>query len=123
MSASVTTLRVLLVEDHFATRNALEIWLTDLGHEVTAVESVSQALEAAAHLEFDVLISDIGLPDGDGRDLVQRLSQTHRFRAIAISGMMIGPTERESSRQAGFIAHLEKPFNPMDLEECLHAVA
>ena len=123
MSAKGNTLHVLLVEDHFATRNALQIWLTDLGHEVTAVDSFSHALEAAANREFDVLISDIGLPDGDGRDLVRRLNQTHQLRAIAISGMMVGPAEREASRQAGFIAHLEKPFNPMDLEETLRAVA
>jgi CheY-like chemotaxis protein len=123
MPATVATLRVLLVEDHFATRNALAIWLEDLGHQVEAVETVSHALEVAAHRDFDVLISDIGLPDGDGRDLVRQLKQTHQFRAIAISGMMIGPAERESSRQAGFIAHLEKPFNPMDLEQTLRAVA
>ncbi len=123
MSAAVASLRVLLVEDHFATRNALAIWLEDLGHQVKAVETVSHALEVAAQRHFDVLISDIGLPDGDGRDLVRKLKQTHQFRAIAISGMMVGPAERESSRQAGFVAHLEKPFNPMDLEHSLRAVA
>jgi CheY-like chemotaxis protein len=123
MSSNAATLRVLLVEDHYATRTALTIWLTDLGHEVLAVDSFSAALIAAAGWPFDVLLSDIGLPDGNGRDLVRRLRQTHRFRAIAISGLVIGPSERELSRSAGFLAHLEKPFNPMDLERSLHAVA
>ena len=122
-SSTAPSFRILLVEDHFTTRTALSIWLTDLGHDVVAVESISAAIAAAANRPFDVLLSDIGLPDGDGRSLVQRLQQTHRFRAIAISGLSIGPSEREASRQAGFEAHLEKPFNPIDLERCLQPLA
>ena len=123
MTGHAAPLRVLLVEDHFPTRTALSVWLTDLGHDVLAVDSMSAAMRVATGWAFDVLLSDIGLPDGNGRDLVRRLRQTHRFRAIAISGLMIGPGERELSRDAGFIAHLEKPFNPIDLKESLSACA
>src|SRR4029077_5962803 len=111
-------LRVLLVEDHLSTRTALSIWLTDLGHEVEAVESVAAAISFANRFTFDLLIADIGLPDGNGRDLLRQLREHHDFHAVAITGNS-GQKESELNRQAGFARHLEKPVDLDALTEAL----
>ena len=113
-------LRILLVEDHFVTRFALTTWLTDLGHQVIDVDTVRGALQAANALCFDVLVSDINLPDGNGRDLVKRIREKQPLRAIAISGIT-GQEEGELSRKAGFSDHLEKPLNRETLARTLEA--
>ena len=115
-------LRVLLVEDHTGTRTALSIWLIDLGHEVEAVETVAAALNFAKKFTFDLLISDIGLPDGDGRALLGKLRESHDFHAVAITGNS-GAGESELSRQAGFAQHLEKPVDLDALTEILGTAA
>jgi CheY-like chemotaxis protein len=115
-------LRVLLVEDHLGTRIALSIWLTDLGHEVEAVESVAAALSFAKKFTFDLLIADIGLPDGDGRDLLGKLREHHDFHAVAITGST-DAAESELSYKAGFTQHLEKPVDLDALTEILGMAA
>lgn len=106
-------LRVLLVEDHLSTRTALTFWLSDLGHEVEAFDTASAARGFAKDFTFDLLIADVGLPDGDGRELLRALREDHDFQAVAITGNT-GSDERELSRRAGFSQHLEKP---VDLDE------
>ncbi|OAI42955.1 hypothetical protein AYO41_03185 [Verrucomicrobia bacterium SCGC AG-212-E04] len=115
-------LRVLLVEDHTGTRTALRTWLTDLGHEVDAVDTMAAALTFAKGFTFDLLIADIGLPDGSGRDLLGKLRADHDFHAVAITGT-IGEDESELSRQAGFDQHLEKPVDLDELTEILGTAA
>jgi CheY-like chemotaxis protein len=115
-------LRVLLVEDHLSTRAALSIWLGDLGHEVEAVETVAAALSFSKRFTFDLLISDIGLPDGNGRDLLGKLRESHDFHAVAITGKT-GPAECELSYQAGFAQHLEKPVDLDALTQILGTAA
>jgi CheY-like chemotaxis protein len=115
-------LRVLLVEDHVSTRTALSIWLSDLGHEVEPVESAAAALAYAKKFTFDLLISDIGLPDGNGRDLLKKLREHHDFHAVAITGLP-GTGESELSRAAGFAQHLEKPVDLDALTEILGTAA
>ncbi len=115
-------IRVLLVEDHLSTRTALSIWLTDLGHEVEAVETIAAALGFAKKFTFDLLISDIGLPDGNGRDLLGKLREHHDFHAVAISGTT-GTGASELSLQAGFAQHLEKPVDLDALTEILGTAA
>jgi CheY-like chemotaxis protein len=115
-------LRVLLVEDHLSTRTALSIWLNDLGHEVEAVETVAAALSFAQKFTFDLLISDIGLPDGNGRDLLGKLRESHDFHAVAITGNT-GTAESKLSYQAGFSQHLEKPVDLDALTEILGTAA
>jgi CheY-like chemotaxis protein len=115
-------LRVLLVEDHPSTRTALSIWLSDLGHEVEAVETVAAALNFAKKFTFDLLISDIGLPDGNGRDLLGKLRENHDFHAVAITGNS-GTAESELSYRAGFAQHLEKPVDLDALTEILGTAA
>ena len=115
-------LRILLVEDHLSTRTALSIWLSDLGHEVEAVETKAAALSFAKKFTFDMLITDIGLPDGDGRDLLGKLRESHDFHAVAVTGNT-GTAESELSRKAGFTQHLEKPVDLDALTEILGTAA
>jgi PAS domain S-box-containing protein len=104
--------RVLLVEDHGDAVTTLVDILELHGHRVETAGDVDTALEIAERQTFDVLVSDLGLPDRSGLDLVRALrARGHRMPAIAISGY---GQERdiEHSRSAGFTAHLVKPFDP-----------
>ena len=112
-------LYILLVEDHADTRVALKLYLQMLGHRTAAAGNVREALEIAAERteRFDLLISDLQLPDGDGWELLRRLEEAgHRPRqAIALSGWG-NDEDATKSRTAGFQAHLVKPTAPGILE-------
>jgi len=117
------SLRILLVDDHPDTSVALERLLARRGHIVAAARDVRSAREAAESREFDLLISDVGLPDGSGLELMTHLRATSGIRGIAISGFgMNGDVEK--SLQAGFTEHLVKPVNLEKLEAAIeHAMA
>lgn len=102
-------LRILLVEDHSDTRKYLALYLKGAGYQVTAVATMGEALEAAPHSDCEVLISDIGLPDGDGWELLERARFSHPVYAIAMSGYGMD-TDREKSRAVGYRYHLLKPI-------------
>ena len=121
--ASRRSLRILLVDDHLDTSVALEKLLTRRGHTVAAAHDMRSAMEAAERDQFDLLISDVGLPDGSGLELMTRLRATSGIRGIAISGFgMNGDVEK--SMQAGFFEHLVKPVNLEKLEAAIdHAMA
>ena len=107
--------RILLVDDHPDTSVALEKLLTRRGHTVAVAPDMRSAIEAAERDQFDLLISDVGLPDGSGLELMTRLRTASRIRGIAISGFgMNGDVEK--SMQAGFSEHLVKPINLEKLE-------
>lgn len=92
-----------------------------MGHHVIATDSVHTALEAAEKEPFDVVISDLGLPDGTGTELMVQLRERHGLRGIALSGYgMERDTER--TREAGFIAHLIKPVDFDQLRRTLDAL-
>src|SRR6202030_4449178 len=84
--------RILLVEDHQDTCTALEKLLIRRGHLVAAAHNMRSAMETAARNQFDLLISDIALPDGNGAELMTYLRAISGMRGIAISGfgMKIG---------------------------------
>jgi CheY-like chemotaxis protein len=113
--------RILLVEDHDVTRIALSIWLADLGYQVVAAESATAALRAVENTEFDLLVSDVHLPDGSGLDLVKRVRERKVFPAIAISGV-IGRNERDLAKAAGFSELLEKPLERAGFVEKIKAL-
>src|SRR5690606_24826505 len=106
---TVTSARVLLVEDHPDTRLVLTMVLKRLGCTVTAAGTVADAIAAGERQQFDLLISDIGLPDGSGIDIMKRL-KNHDLRGIAISGFGQDEDLRRS-QEAGFEMHLTKPVN------------
>ncbi|HEY1172204.1 MAG TPA: response regulator [Verrucomicrobiae bacterium] len=109
--------RVLLVEDHEATRTALIYLLSRRGYEVVAAGSVMEALEQAKRHEIHLLISDIGLPDGTGYDVMLKLGG-EGLPGIALTGYgMEEDTMR--SQKAGFAMHLTKPVKVQALDQAL----
>jgi two-component system CheB/CheR fusion protein len=105
----VRPLRILLVEDHGVTAKMLRMVLTEEGHAVETAGDVATALRLSDQNAYDLLLSDLGLPDGSGHDLMRQLRQRgHRFPGIALSGY--GQEEDiQRSHEAGFVAHLTKP--------------
>jgi PAS domain S-box-containing protein len=106
-SAVLQKRRVLLVEDHADTREALQMFLEMKGYDVRVAPDVHSALEAA-HEAVDVVVCDIGLPDGTGFDVVRKIAGEHPVKAIALTGYG-GPVEQQLAIEAGFAAHLTKP--------------
>jgi CheY-like chemotaxis protein len=104
-------LRVFLVENHEDTVIYMKLYLEHLGHEVLIAPDMQTALREIPKSKSDVLISDIGLPDGDGWSLLERLGSSRPAFAIAISGYGTG-NDQQKSRAAGYNAHLVKPFLP-----------
>jgi len=112
------SLRILLVDDHQDTCAALEKLLVRRGHLVAATHNMRSAMEAAARNHFDLLISDIALPDGSGTELMMQLHAISGIPGIAISGFgMNGDVEK--SLEAGFSEHLIKPVKLEKLEAAM----
>jgi signal transduction histidine kinase/ActR/RegA family two-component response regulator len=108
--ATHKSMRVLLVEDHEDTNRSLTQLLRRRGYHVQPAHSVQAALEAAAHERFDVLVSDIGLPDGSGIDLMEKLRNDHPIFGIALTGFGMEDDLRKS-HEVGFNHHLVKPVD------------
>ncbi len=113
-------LRLLVVEDHRDTLETLQQLLKRRGYAVRTAGSVEQALQVAEEFEFDMLVSDIGLPDGRGTELLERLEKRsrHPFLAIAMSGFGTDEDLR-NSYHAGFAQHLTKPVEFATLHEAI----
>lgn len=101
-------LRVLLVDDHRDTRDVLAKLLIASNNAVTTAGSVESALQLAAAEPFDIVVSDLGLPDGTGYELMQQIRDRHGIKGIALSGYGM-EEDRRRSRDAGFLDHLVKP--------------
>jgi len=117
-------LRILLVEDHADTAEAMRELLRDLGHEVTVAGSVAAGLDAAERLagRFDLVLSDLGLPDGSGLELMAQLHDRYGVRGIALSGYGMEEDVRKSL-EAGFDRHLTKPINLQALQTAIQETA
>src|SRR6184192_1635178 len=116
--ASQQGLKILLVDDHQDTCAALERLLVRRGYLVAATHNVRSALEAATRNKFDLLISDIALPDGSGMDLMMQLRAISNVPGIAISGFG-NNRDIERSLQAAFSEHLIKPIKLENLEAAI----
>jgi len=105
-------LHILLAEDHVDTAEALAALLEGLGHRITMAGTVAGGLAAAqaaaADHPIDLVISDLGLPDASGLDLMRELARLYRLTGIALSGYGMEEDVRKS-REAGFARHLTKP--------------
>jgi PAS domain S-box-containing protein len=113
--------RVLLVEDHPDTSRTMARLLAGYGFDVRTADSVAAALALAAAHPFDVVVSDIGLPDASGYDLIRHLQARHGLRGIALSGYGMEDDVRKS-RDAGFAEHLVKPIDITQLQAALRRV-
>ena len=110
-SAVVTAKRLLLVEDHDDTRRILAHLLGGLGHTVRTAADLETALRLVEQEEFDLIISDLGLPDGSGMDLARRARDMGMAaKTIALSGYGM-EADVQRCREAGFARHLTKPIN------------
>jgi Osmosensitive K+ channel histidine kinase len=111
-------LKILLVDDHQDTCAALEKLLVRRGHLVAATHDVHSAMETAVRNQFDLLISDVALPDGTGMEVMMQLRAMSGIPGIAISGFgNNGDIER--SLEAGFSEHLIKPVQLEKLEAAI----
>ncbi|MDP9175980.1 MAG: ATP-binding protein [Planctomycetota bacterium] len=102
--------RVLLVDDHRDTLRVLRRLLESLGYQVATAMSVNAALSYLATNAIDVLVSDIGLPDASGHDLMRQLRQVQNVPGVAVSGFG-SEADVQNSYDAGFCAHLTKPID------------
>lgn len=115
-------LRVFVVENHPDTLRYLRMYLEMLGHAVSSANTMQEALTALPEADADVLISDIGLPDGSGWELLRHVRLPRPVYAIAMSGFGMG-ADHARSRAAGYRHHLLKPFNPESLDAMLEEAA
>jgi CheY-like chemotaxis protein len=116
------SIRILLVEDHEPTRTTLASLLARRSYDVLAAASVEEARTLAKQHSFDLLITDIGLPDGNGYDLMNELGKENPLRGIALTGYGM-EHDVARSENAGFDAHLTKPVRIQSLEAALDATA
>ena len=113
---SIKSLRIFVVENHPDTLASLQSYLRDLGHHVHSAMTLSQALNVVPTLEVDLLICDVGLPDGTGWELMQKLPR--KMFAVAMSGFGMN-ADATKSKAAGFRHHLLKPFKATELDKIL----
>jgi PAS domain S-box-containing protein len=110
--------QVLLVDDHPDTLRVTKRLLESSGFAVASAASAEAALSLAAGRRFDVLVSDIGLPDATGHELMRQIQHLYAIPGIAISGFGMD-TDLRTSRDAGFVEHLVKPFTLGQLEAAI----
>ncbi|PYI79981.1 MAG: hypothetical protein DMF05_07905, partial [Verrucomicrobia bacterium] len=113
--------RLLLVDDHYDTCLSMKRMLERRGYQITVAHSAEQAVEKVRTQEFDLLISDIGLPDRSGYELMRELRLNKRFPGIALSGFG-SEQDVNQAREAGFAEHLTKPINFERLEKTIQSL-
>jgi len=101
---------ILVVDDHDDTLRSMKMLLKRLGYEVLAAENMAEALQISEEQHFDILLSDIGLPDGSGLELLERIRAKRNVKALALSGFGMDE-DIERSQRAGFADHLTKPVS------------
>jgi CheY-like chemotaxis protein len=116
------SLRILVVEDHSDTLQALERLLSHFGHDISTADGTRSALEMIKSKEFDVVLCDIALPDGNGYDLIAEAKRKGAVKAVAISGYA-ARDDVERGRKAGFDFHLAKPVDFHELRSVLGKIA
>ncbi len=115
-------LRLLVVEDHSDTALLLKRFLEASGYSVETAGSVAEATAAMERDFFQIMVSDLGLPDGTGCDLMRRLREKYPLKGIAMSGYGMDKDVRESI-EAGFSEHLVKPVDIASLERAIFKLA
>jgi signal transduction histidine kinase len=114
--------RILLVEDHPSTVDALTQLLVRRKYEVVVAKCLAEARELYRREKFDLLISDIGLPDGNGYELMSELRGSNGLVGIALTGYGM-EEDVDRSRKAGFFMQLTKPVSIQALDSALAAAS
>jgi len=109
------SLAILLVEDHEDTAMAIGTFLSIMGHSVKTADTVETAVKNVIDHRFDLIISDVGLPDGNGVSLIHGIRRFCNTPAIALTGYT-GADDVDRCMRAGFDMHLAKPISPEHLE-------
>jgi hypothetical protein len=110
-----------MVVDHEHTALVMSRLLRRGGHEVTTANTVQAAVEILRAQRVDLLVSDLGLPDGNGYQVMRELAKRGDAKGIAVSGYGMDEDLAQSSA-AGFSAHLIKPISPEQLEKTIKEV-
>jgi DNA-binding response OmpR family regulator len=113
--------RLLVVDDHHDTCTGMKMMLERRGYRVTLAHTADEAIARAGEQEFDLMVSDIGLPDRSGYELMQELHSSKNMRGIALSGFGM-ENDVTRAREAGFSEHLTKPINFERLEAVIHSL-
>jgi CheY-like chemotaxis protein len=112
---------ILLVEDHQDTARVLRRVLEHAGFAVSHASTIAEAFELATNRSFDLVVSDLGLPDGSGLELMRHLHTTRGLTGIALSGFGMDD-DRAASSAAGFAEHLTKPVDWPQLRSVIDRV-
>jgi CheY-like chemotaxis protein len=113
--------RILLVEDHADTARALARLLAREGYHVSSADTVETGVERGVAEPFDLLVCDLELPDGDGRQVLHRIRQHRSIRGIVMSGYGMAE-DVQASLEAGFIEHITKPVDFRNLTSVIARV-
>ena len=118
------SVHLMIVEDDPDTLEMLRATLESRGFQVTSCESAAQSLKVASAHQVDLIISDIGMPEMDGFQMIKRLREISGYQdvpAIALSGYT-SEKDAKSALAAGFDAHVSKPVNPAELVEMVNGL-
>jgi CheY-like chemotaxis protein/anti-sigma regulatory factor (Ser/Thr protein kinase) len=117
-----SSLTVLLIEDHVDTAEVMAQLISGMSHHVTVVGRVDDALAATQSATYDLIVSDVGLPDGTGLDFIKAFREHSDVPAVALTGF---GTDEDVRRclAAGFTSHLTKPVNFAQLEQLIEGAA
>ena len=119
---SAKSLRILLVEDHRDTLRTLSRLLTHFGHDISVADCSQSAKDIVDCKQFDVVLSDIALPDGSGYDVITHAKQKQPVKGVALTGFGMDEDIRRS-KEAGFDFHLTKPVDFAELRTVLGQLA
>jgi CheY-like chemotaxis protein len=113
--------QILIVDDHPDTLDVLSRLLRSLGYSVKKASTMQEALTAASGAKFDLVISDMTLPDGNGADLARQICTPNNIPAIALSGYSPGDPDSPID-DSQFKARLVKPIDFQILQETIQKV-
>jgi CheY-like chemotaxis protein/anti-sigma regulatory factor (Ser/Thr protein kinase) len=126
-TADLNGVNVLVVEDEVETRDLVATVLTACGARVTATASADEALRALPRVKPDVVVSDIGMPNGDGYELIRRLRTLDPAEGGATPAAALtaaaATSDRRRALEAGFEVHVAKPFEPAHLASVVATLA
>jgi DNA-binding response OmpR family regulator len=111
-------MQVLVVEDHTDTRSVLALLLNRCGCRTVTAKTIKEARARLQEMQFQILITDLNLPDGDGIDLVSEAKKMRALKAIAVTGRA-SEEERALGMKAGFDCYLIKPIDFSELKKAI----